>query len=64
MKVKQKDILNIIKPYSMEVITSSNGLKVVRLDEFLAACIANYKKQLNAVNISYKVEYLNKESEV
>lgn len=64
MKVKQKDILKILKPYSMEVVTSCNGSKVVKIDEFLAACIDKYKKQLNAVNVSYRVEYLNNESEV
>lgn len=63
MKVKQKDILNILKPYTMEVITSGNNSKVIKIDEFLAFCIAKYKKQSNALNISYNVEYLNKESE-
>lgn len=64
MKIKQKDILKVLKPYTMEVITSGHDVKVVRIDEFVAACIDKYKKQLNAVNVSYKVEYLNNESEV
>lgn len=54
MKVKQKDILNVLKPYSMEVMTPCNGLKIVKMDEFLAACINQYKKQSNAVNVRYK----------
>lgn len=64
MKVKQKDILKLLKPYSMEVITPGQGSKVVKIDAFLFACIENYKKSIKAVNVSYNVEYLNKESEV
>lgn len=65
MKVKQKDILNILKPYTMEVITPGKGSKVIKIDEFLSTCILQYKRQLKAINIRYNVEYTNKnESEV
>ncbi|MBR1625630.1 MAG: hypothetical protein IJ681_00630 [Bacteroidales bacterium] len=64
-KVKQQEILNILKPYSMEVITPGEGCKVIKIDEFLSACILKYKHQLRAVNISYNVEYSKQnESEV
>lgn len=56
MQVKQKDILKLLKPYTMRVITPSQGVKVVKIDEFLNFCINKYKKQLKAVNISYSVE--------
>ena len=55
-KVKQQEILNILKPYSMEVITPGEGCKVIKIDEFLRACILKYRHQLRAV-ISYSVEY-------
>ena len=56
MKVKQKDILNILSPYSMEIVTPGNRLKVVRVDKFLLYCIETYKKSVKAVNIKYIVE--------
>jgi len=57
MKVKQKDILEILKPYSMEVITPGNNSRKINVNEFLFTCIEIYKKRIKAVNVKYIVEY-------
>ena len=54
LKVKQKDILEILRPYTLEIVSIEHGKKTIRLDDFLAFCIDRYKKQINAVNVSYK----------
>lgn len=64
MNVKQKDILNTLKPYTMQIL-NEQGVKVIKMDEFLRACIETYKLKTKALNVKYNVEYLNKnESEV
>ena len=52
LKVKQKDILNLLRPYAMSVITA-DGKKTIELDYFMSVCIDKYKKGAGAVNISY-----------
>lgn len=56
MKVKQKDILEILKPYSMEVTTPGNISNKIRINEFLFNCIELYKKKTRAVNVKYQKE--------
>lgn len=52
-KVKQKDILKVLNPYVIGVVTKEQGIRQIKLDDFFIVCLNNYKNHVNAVNVSY-----------
>jgi len=51
-QIKQKDILNLVSDYSLQVVTPE-GIKNIELSDLFLYCIENYKKRTKSLNIKY-----------